>query len=126
MARIAAATSGDVALELAELGVGDVLGPPAPPVDAEASPSGPAARAELVGDVAATYSDEPLDALSAALDQLLADPVVVAVAPVAAARVVVAAPRVPSVEAAERSAVASPRGPSALSSSRCRRPPLAA
>jgi dGTPase len=40
----------------------------------------PAERAELCADVAATYSDEPLDALAAALDQLLADP---AVAPVA-------------------------------------------
>ncbi|WP_030438515.1 deoxyguanosinetriphosphate triphosphohydrolase [Actinoplanes subtropicus] len=40
----------------------------------------PAERAELCADVAATYSDEPADALAAALDQLLADP---AVAPVA-------------------------------------------
>jgi dGTPase len=40
----------------------------------------PAERAALCADVAATYSDEPLDALAAALDQLLADP---AVAPVA-------------------------------------------
>ena len=40
----------------------------------------PAERAELCDDVAATYSDEPADALAAALDQLLTDP---AVAPVA-------------------------------------------
>ena len=40
----------------------------------------PGERAELCADVAATYSDEPADALAAALDQLLADP---AVAPVA-------------------------------------------
>jgi dGTPase len=40
----------------------------------------PAERAELCADVAATYSDEPHDALAATLDQLLADP---AVAPVA-------------------------------------------
>ncbi len=38
----------------------------------------PAERAALCADVAATYSDEPLDALAAALDQLLADPVVAA------------------------------------------------
>ncbi|WP_433376581.1 deoxyguanosinetriphosphate triphosphohydrolase [Actinoplanes sp. CA-142083] len=40
----------------------------------------PAERAELCADVAATYSDEPADALAAALDQLLADPAVVPVA----------------------------------------------
>jgi dGTPase len=40
----------------------------------------PAERAELCADVAATYSDEPADALGAALDQLLADPVVAEVA----------------------------------------------
>jgi dGTPase len=40
----------------------------------------PAERAELCADVAATYSDEPADALAAALDQLLADPAVTAVA----------------------------------------------
>jgi len=40
----------------------------------------PAERAELCVDVAATYSDEPADALGAALDQLLADPVVADVA----------------------------------------------
>jgi dGTPase len=40
----------------------------------------PAERAALCADVAATYSDEPLDALAAALDQLLADPAVAAVA----------------------------------------------
>ncbi|MDM8084707.1 glycosyltransferase [Cellulomonas cellasea] len=54
VARIAAATSGDVALELAEFGVGDVLVPPAPTDDAEASPSGPAARAELVARLDST------------------------------------------------------------------------
>ncbi|WP_433302054.1 deoxyguanosinetriphosphate triphosphohydrolase [Actinoplanes sp. CA-030573] len=37
-------------------------------------------RAELCADVAATYSDEPVPALAAALDQLLADPAVAAVA----------------------------------------------
>jgi dGTPase len=37
-------------------------------------------RAELCVDVAATYSDEPADALRPALDQLLADPTVAAVA----------------------------------------------
>jgi dGTPase len=37
-------------------------------------------RAALCADVAATYSDESLDELGAALDQLLADPVVTAVA----------------------------------------------
>ncbi|MGX6607764.1 deoxyguanosinetriphosphate triphosphohydrolase [Micromonosporaceae bacterium Da 78-11] len=36
-------------------------------------------RAELCADVAASYSDESADELAAALDQLLADPVVVAV-----------------------------------------------
>lgn len=40
----------------------------------------PAERAELCADVAATYSDEPADALAAALDQLLADPAVTPVA----------------------------------------------
>jgi dGTPase len=40
----------------------------------------PAERAELCVDVAATYSDEPTDVLGAALDQLLADPVVASVA----------------------------------------------
>ncbi|GIF26350.1 dGTPase [Actinoplanes tereljensis] len=40
----------------------------------------PDERAALCADVAATYSDEPADALAAALEQLLADP---AVAPVA-------------------------------------------
>ena len=40
----------------------------------------PAERAELCADVAATYSDEPADALAAALDRLLADPAVVPVA----------------------------------------------
>ncbi|HEX5198673.1 deoxyguanosinetriphosphate triphosphohydrolase [Paractinoplanes rhizophilus] len=40
----------------------------------------PAERAELCADVAATYSDEPADALAAALDQLLADPAVSSVA----------------------------------------------
>jgi dGTPase len=40
----------------------------------------PAERAELCADVAATYSDEPADALRAALDELLADPTVAAVA----------------------------------------------
>ena len=40
----------------------------------------PAERAELCADVAATYSDEPADALAAALDELLADPAVVPVA----------------------------------------------
>jgi dGTPase len=40
----------------------------------------PAERAELCADVAATYYDEPADALGAALDQLLADPVVTEVA----------------------------------------------
>lgn len=40
----------------------------------------PAERAELCADVAATYSDESPDALGAALDQLLADPVVADVA----------------------------------------------
>ncbi|MGK5684925.1 deoxyguanosinetriphosphate triphosphohydrolase [Actinoplanes sp. URMC 104] len=37
-------------------------------------------RAALCADVAATYSDEPVDELAAALDQLLADPVVTEVA----------------------------------------------
>jgi dGTPase len=40
----------------------------------------PAERAELCADVAATYSDEPADALRPALDDLLADPTVAAVA----------------------------------------------
>jgi dGTPase len=40
----------------------------------------PAERAELCADVAATYSDEPASALAVALDQLLADPAVTAVA----------------------------------------------
>jgi dGTPase len=40
----------------------------------------PAERAELCADVAATYSDEPADALRPALDELLADPTVAAVA----------------------------------------------
>ena len=40
----------------------------------------PAERAELCADVAATYTDEPADALAATLDQLLADPAVVPVA----------------------------------------------
>jgi len=40
----------------------------------------PGERASLCADVAATYSDEPADALAAALDQLLADPAVVPVA----------------------------------------------
>jgi dGTPase len=40
----------------------------------------PAERAELCADVAATYSDEPADALAAALDQLLADPAVMPIA----------------------------------------------
>jgi dGTPase len=40
----------------------------------------PAERAALCADVAATYSDEPPDVLGAALDQLLADPVVASVA----------------------------------------------
>ncbi|GIF00141.1 deoxyguanosinetriphosphate triphosphohydrolase [Paractinoplanes rishiriensis] len=40
----------------------------------------PAERAELCADVAATYSDEPPDALAPALDQLLADPAVIPVA----------------------------------------------
>jgi dGTPase len=40
----------------------------------------PAERAELCADVAATYSDEPADALAGALEQLLADPAVIPVA----------------------------------------------
>jgi dGTPase len=40
----------------------------------------PAERAALCADVADVYSDEPADVLAAALDQLLADPVVTAVA----------------------------------------------
>ncbi|MET0417840.1 MAG: deoxyguanosinetriphosphate triphosphohydrolase [Actinoplanes sp.] len=40
----------------------------------------PAERAELCADVAGTYSDEPADTLGAALDQLLADPIVTDVA----------------------------------------------
>jgi dGTPase len=40
----------------------------------------PAERGALCADVAATYSDEPADALMAALDRLLADPAVVPVA----------------------------------------------
>lgn len=54
VARIAAATSGDVALELAEFGVGDVLVPPSPTGDTDASPSGPDARAELVARLDST------------------------------------------------------------------------
>jgi dGTPase len=40
----------------------------------------PAERAELCADVAATYSDETADTLGAALDQLLADPMVTEIA----------------------------------------------
>jgi dGTPase len=40
----------------------------------------PAERAELCADVAGTYSDEPIDALAVALDQLLTDAAVIPVA----------------------------------------------
>ncbi|WP_066582641.1 glycosyltransferase [Cellulomonas timonensis] len=55
VARIAAATSGDVALELAEFGVGDVLVPPSPTgSDADAPQPGPDARADLVARLDST------------------------------------------------------------------------